>query len=173
MEFIRSLMENQIPQQASLQNLLLKFIMDSKDFLMMHTLLQFHVFSESLELARLLVHLGSKSQGSDQYYPPAYQLGLDMFKKLQSHEEVVIALINEGLMIKALNFSQEYHVHSMKISTFLQKVEEIRESGKVKEADIILKRITEIKKVRHLKYKTIYSMMRLSFSKNLRIIGLF
>lgn len=30
------------------------------------------------------------------HYPPAFQLGLDMLKKLKSYEDVALALLNEG-----------------------------------------------------------------------------
>ncbi len=39
------------------------------------------------------------------YYEPAYQLGLDMLKKLKSNEDVVYALLNEGLILRALDFA--------------------------------------------------------------------
>lgn len=41
-------------------------------------MLQFHVFTDSLELARILVQLGSKGDRKDAQYEPAFQLGLDM-----------------------------------------------------------------------------------------------
>lgn len=39
------------------------------------------------------------------FHEPAYQAGLDMLKKLKSYEEIVVALINEGLILRALNFA--------------------------------------------------------------------
>lgn len=41
------------------------------------------------------------------YYEPAYQLGLDMLKKLKSNEDVVYSLLSEGLILRALDFAQE------------------------------------------------------------------
>ncbi len=115
----------------------------------MHTLLQYQVLSNSLELARILINLGSSESrrlyGSDiqddmselegQYvslnraagkerefslfYEPAYQLGLDMLKKLKSNEDVVYALLNEGLLLRAIDYAQECQVHSLKLSHFI------------------------------------------------------
>jgi hypothetical protein len=84
-------------------------------------LLQYHVLNENIELARLLINLGStdaplsnpKEEGGEKapegqaglYYEPAYQAGLDMLKKLKSYDEIVVALINEGLTLRALNFA--------------------------------------------------------------------
>lgn len=88
------------------------------------------------------------------YYEPAYQAGLDMLKKLKSYEEIVVALINEGLTLRALNFAQQYNVHSMKLSSFLECVELLKEERRMQEAEVLMKRITEIRKYDEVKGKT-------------------
>jgi hypothetical protein len=50
--------------------------------------------------------------------------------------------------MKALDFAIENSVHSMKLSSFLETVEKFRHEGQQNQADLILKRITEIKRVR-------------------------
>ena len=115
----------------------------------MHTLLQYQVLSNSLDLARILIHLGSsesrrlygsevhqddlselegqyvslKITGKEKefslFYEPAYQLGLDMLKKLKSNEDVVYALLNEGLLLRAIDYAQDCQVHSLKLSHFI------------------------------------------------------
>ena len=63
--------------------MLLKFLLDQRDFLMLHTLLQYHVLNENVELAQTLVTLGSiemqakQAENIDQiivsvYYEPAF-----------------------------------------------------------------------------------------------------
>jgi len=126
-----------------------KYILMTKDTQTMHTLLQYQVLSNSLDLARILIHLGSSesrrlygskvlqddlSELESQYvslkvtgkekefslfYEPAYQLGLDMLKKLKSNEDVVYALLNEGLLLRAIDYAQECQVHSLKLSHFI------------------------------------------------------
>jgi hypothetical protein len=121
----------------------------TKDTQTMHTLLQYQVLSNSLDLARILIHLGSsesrrlygsevhqddlselegqyvslKVTGKDKefslFYEPAYQLGLDMLKKLKSNEDVVYALLNEGLLLRAIDYAQDCQVHSLKLSHFI------------------------------------------------------
>ena len=54
-EFLRSLLEQQIPQQPALQTLLIKHILDARDYTGFHQLLQYHVLTENFELARVLV----------------------------------------------------------------------------------------------------------------------
>jgi hypothetical protein len=58
-EFFHALVENQIPQQPALQNLLVKYILDHRDYPSFQMLLQYHVLNENIELARLLINLGS------------------------------------------------------------------------------------------------------------------
>ena len=89
----------------------------TKDTQTLHSLLQYQVLSNSLELARILINLGSSESkrttgdnGTSSfaiYYEPAYQLGLDMLKKIKSNEDVVYALLAEGLVLRALDYAQE------------------------------------------------------------------
>ena len=44
------------------------------------------------------------------YYEPAYQLGLDMLKKIKNNEDVVYALLSEGLILRALDYAQDQGV---------------------------------------------------------------
>jgi hypothetical protein len=74
-----------------------------------------------------------------------------MLKKLKSYDEIVVALINEGLVLRALNFAQAYNIHSMKVSSFLECVENLKLEGRKREADILLTRITEIRKYDEVK----------------------
>ncbi len=62
-------------------------------------------------------------------------------------DEIVLALVNEENVMKALDYALENNVHSMKISSFLGCVERMKEKGQTQKADLILKRVTEIKKV--------------------------
>ena len=61
-------------------------------------------------------------------------------------EEIVVALINEGKVMKALDFALANNVHSMKLSSFLATVEKLKSNGYQDKALLILHRITEIKK---------------------------
>ena len=165
-EFFHSLIEHSIPQQAALQNLLVNFVLENRDYPTFQMLLQYHVLNENLELARLLINLGSKEgmkssgdapegpQKTPMYYEPAYQAGLDMMKKLKTYDEIVVALMNEGLTLRALNFAQAYNIHSMKLSSYLEVVETLRQESKNHEADILFKRIAEVRKYDEVKLIT-------------------
>jgi len=112
-------------------------------------MLQFHVFLDSLELARVLISLGSKhSANSDTFYEPAFQLGLDMLQRLKQYQEIVIALVNEDFVMKALDFAIEHEVHSMKFASLLESVDAAKTNGNDIKAAMIVKRLQELKKVR-------------------------
>eukprot|EP00347_Sterkiella_histriomuscorum_P024036 403332528 len=157
LEFLRSLLENQIPQQSTQQNLLMKYILETKDFSTLQNLMQYRVLNENPELARQLIILGSnESKVSGKcYFEPAYQIGLDMLKKLKLFDEIVIALLNEKQILRALNFAQEYGIHSMKLSTFNEILGELRKDTKNRKmVEIFQRRIQEIRKYDEAKLKS-------------------
>lgn len=76
-EYNRCLMEHQIPQSPSQQTMLTTFIIKQKDFRLLQSMIQYHVLADSLELARILLDLGSKETRDDHesgkdYYKPAF-----------------------------------------------------------------------------------------------------
>ena len=61
--------------------MLTQYILKQEDFRLLQSLVQYHVLNDSLELARILIEIGSKENRVDeqaQYYEPAFQMGLDM-----------------------------------------------------------------------------------------------
>ena len=69
-----------------------------------------------------------------------------MLKKLKSNEDVVYALLAEGLVMRALDYAVESNAHSLKLSLFLQYIERLKTEGLRSKADFVLKRITDLKK---------------------------
>ncbi len=70
-EYNRCLMEHQIPQSPSQQTMLTQYILKQNDFRLLQSLVQYHVLNDSLELARILIELGSQESKDDpakQYY---------------------------------------------------------------------------------------------------------
>ena len=157
-EYNRCLMEHQIPQSPSQQTMLTTYILKQKDFRLLQSMIQYHVLADSLELARILLDLGSKESRDDQesgkdFYKPAFQMGLDMLQRLKKFDEIVVALINEGMILKALDFALDYNVHSMRLSLFLQVIEQLRSEGEELKANMIQKRISDIKRFDEIKQK--------------------
>jgi len=52
-----------------------------------------------------------------------------MLQRLKIFDEIVVSLINEELVLKALDFALENNVHSMKVSSFLESVEKFKLEG--------------------------------------------
>mmetsp|Transcript_23405 Transcript_23405/g.36067 ORF Transcript_23405/g.36067 Transcript_23405/m.36067 type:complete len:97 (+) Transcript_23405:1984-2274(+) len=74
-EYNRCLMEHQIPQSPSQQTMLTQYILKQNDFRLLQSLVQYHVLNDSLELARILIELGSQDSKNDphkQYYQPGF-----------------------------------------------------------------------------------------------------
>ena len=80
-------------------------------------------------------------------------MGLDMLQRLKKFDEMVIALINEGLILKALDYALDYNVHSMRHSLFQQVIEDLRDQGEQLKANMIQKRINDIKRFDDIKGK--------------------
>lgn len=80
-------------------------------------------------------------------------MGLDMLQRIKKYDEIVVALINEGMILKALDFALDYNVHSMRLSLFLGVIEQLRSEGEELKANMIQKRISDIKRFDEIKSK--------------------
>lgn len=154
-EYNRCLMEHQIPQSPSQQTMLSEFILKKKDYRLLQSLVQYHVLNDSLELARILLDIGGNEAkaGGEHYHSPALQMGLDMLQRLKKFDEIVIALINEGMILKALDYALDYNVHSMKLTLFQKVIEQLRNEGDELKANMIQKRVNDIMRFDEIKAK--------------------
>jgi len=80
-------------------------------------------------------------------------MGLDMLQRLKKYDEIVVALINEGYILKALDYALDYNVHSMRISLFLQVIEQLKSENEELKANMIQKRVNDIKRFDSIKLK--------------------
>ena len=80
-------------------------------------------------------------------------MGLDMLQRLKKFDEMVVALINEGHILKALDYALNYNVHSMRVSLFQQVIESLRNEGEELKANMIQKRVNDIKRFDDIKAK--------------------
>ena len=118
--------------------------------------MQYHVLTDSLELSRILIEIGGKESQADpnaKYYAPAFQMGLDMLQRLKKFDEIVVALINDGYILKALDYALDYNVHSMRMSLFMQVVHQLRTDGEELKANMIQKRLNDIRRFDEIKSK--------------------
>ena len=136
--------------------MLTQFILKQNDYRLLQSLVQYHVLNDSLELARILIDIGSQENKNDpekQSYAPAYQMGLDMLQRLKKFDEMVVALINEGHILKALDYALDYNVHSMRLSLFKSVIDQLRQEGEELKANMIQKRVNDIKRFDDIKAK--------------------
>ena len=65
----------------------------------------------------------------------------------------MIALINENMILKALDYALDYNVHSMKMTLFASVIDQLRNEGEEFKANIIQKRVNDIKRFDEIKAK--------------------
>jgi len=94
-EYIRSLNFQLIHVKHFLYVLLINILVRNNRFYQLHQFLQYHVVSDSVPVACQLLSLES-------IYPPAYQLALDMLKRLCSPGQIVEVLLNRNQLLAAL-----------------------------------------------------------------------
>jgi len=96
-EYIRCLNFQYVPVKSFVYELVIHLLVQNNRFYQLHQFLQYHVISDSLHVACQLLSL-------ERSYPPAYQLALDMLKRLSSPEQIVEVLLTKGQVIQALRF---------------------------------------------------------------------
>jgi hypothetical protein len=102
-EYIRSLNFHHVAVTPFLYELLINFLVSNCRWYQLHQFLQYHVVSDSTHVACQLLSLEAK-------YPPAYQLALDMMKRLSTHEQIVEVLISKNYLLQALRFMKSHRV---------------------------------------------------------------
>jgi len=99
-EYIRSLSMHHIAVQHYLYELLINTLVEHSCFYQLHQFLQYHVLNDSQHLACSLLSL-------ETVYPPAYQLALDMLKRLSTAaDSIVEVLLSKKQLLTAMRFIQ-------------------------------------------------------------------
>jgi len=94
-EYLRSLYRHSLQAEDYLNELLVDLLISEKRHYELHQHLQYHILNDSLPIAQRLLILSSD-------YAPAYQLGLDMFYRLNAFPILLKALLEQKEIIEAL-----------------------------------------------------------------------
>jgi hypothetical protein len=94
LEYVRSLIALEIPVQTNLQMLLARLLVRGHSFALLQELVLYNTFSDTRDLAHLLLALASQQIGS--FLPAAFQLGIDMLSRLRLYDEVTDVLLSRG-----------------------------------------------------------------------------
>jgi len=100
-EYIRSLNYNHITVEPFLYELLINYLVSNKRYYQLHQLLQYHVLTDSVHVACQLLSIEST-------YPPAYQLALDMLKRIHTNAEILEVLLTKKQILAALKFVRQH-----------------------------------------------------------------
>ncbi|KAF5284063.1 hypothetical protein FQR65_LT13609 [Abscondita terminalis] len=98
--YMTSLSEYCIPVEFSLNELLIKILVQRSKFTALVQLLQYGIVADSKLLACLLLSLGN-------LHPSASQLAMDMLIRLGATEEIQEVLIDQGQLLSAFKLSQD------------------------------------------------------------------
>lgn len=82
-EYINSLQTHGLNIYFFLYELLVNSLVKNEEFFRLHQFLQYHLLCDSKQLACLLLSIKD-------IYPPAYQIAIDMFKRLGNATEEIV-----------------------------------------------------------------------------------
>lgn len=104
-EYFRSLNSKSIPIEYHLYKLLFDTLKKSNKLYQLQQYLQYHVLTDSQPLACLLISIQST-------YPAAYQLGLDMLKRLGTDKrEIIDVLLSKKHVLSAIRYAQSNNLN--------------------------------------------------------------
>lgn len=97
-EYVRSLSQYSIPVEHFLYELVINLLVRHNRYYQLHQFLQYHVVNDSKHVACLLLSL-------ETIYPPAFQLALDMLKRVSTaNEQILDVLVSKNQLLLALRF---------------------------------------------------------------------
>lgn len=97
--YYQSLLLQDIHVHLNLQIFILKLLIRTRNFTLLHQLVQFHVISDSKEVASILLSLSKTVL--EGCFPPGFQLSLDMCKRLSLQEGLKAALLEQEFAFEA------------------------------------------------------------------------
>lgn len=97
-EYIRTLNYQHIVVKSFLYEFIIDQLVRHNRYYQLHQFIQYHVIADSLHVACQLLSL-------EDFYPPSYQLALDMLKRLGSYDQIVEVLLAKGHVIQAARFA--------------------------------------------------------------------
>jgi hypothetical protein len=107
-EYVLCLLNQKIIIQHFISELLAQLYLETNQKRELLLLLQHGALPDSLPLAQILLN---ESMTTD--CPLSFQLGIDILKRLEEHEEVIRALISKQLWLKAIQYASKKQVLSM------------------------------------------------------------
>jgi len=96
-EYIRSLHHFNLTVHFGTYDILIKLLVQHEKYYYLHQYIQYHIIRDSFNVACILLHLESK-------YPPAYQLGMDMLKRLGLMEQAVEVFLKKHDVTNAIRY---------------------------------------------------------------------
>lgn len=113
----------QLAVDTDIYGFMIDLLVRNKQYYQLHQFLQLRVIADSLHVACQLMYLSST-------YPPATQLGLDMFKRIKEHAYTIESLLSRGMVLIALRFLKTVRWTSHEAQSLVPRfLQEARYSG--------------------------------------------
>lgn len=113
LEYIKSLLQTGVKVHHYIYEFLIDLLVKNNAFYQLHQFLQYHVVTDSLHVACQLISL-------EPYYKPAFQLALDMLKRLLVNDDILEVLLARKQVMAALRFVKNHRVSSVPSNRFLE-----------------------------------------------------
>jgi len=111
-EYMRSFAEKGIATQTGIQMLLLRVLIRAEDYTTLQQLLQYHVFTDSIEIAQVLLSLSSEDASS--VSTATFQMGIDMLYRIKAKEDIAYALVSRSLILESLPYLKTAYSNTLK-----------------------------------------------------------
>ncbi len=117
MEYIRLSADNGVPVMSEIQAVFIRLVLQIKDFPLLQSLLQFHCLRDNIDLAEILIKLGTKDKSAfqdkqeneliefveDEYIPELLQTGIDMYYRMGKLKDILEHLLSNESVRKKFN----------------------------------------------------------------------
>jgi len=135
LEYVRTLLENDVPVLEKVQIMILKIMFMRKLYPMLLILIQFYSLADNSHLAEALLKLGTKNKSTfnlassdnpflkyideDEYLPEFIQTGIDILHRLKNHKLIFNYLLQVGKITDALELVKRENFENVDIKWLL------------------------------------------------------
>lgn len=138
-EYLRSLINQDIYIQQTLQVLFVRVLLKSNQFIKVQQLLQYHIVSDSLELVKALLEVS-------RVHHSAFVIAIDMMYRLKAYDSLIDFLIDSDFFYEALKTMEYKNPSKLDILKFIAKSQQTGDQQTVLMANKIVQEWTFLNK---------------------------
>ena len=124
LEYYRALLEVDLPIDQGTQTLFVKYMIQRHEHQYLHMLLQYQSFADSPELAEDLFYVTNNG------YPLAFQLVIDMYHRLKRSKDVIRVLLTANKVQEAVSYVEKFRIQGTRAKDILEAAHRLPEKQK-------------------------------------------